>query len=189
MSGRILVAVLSLPAVAIVARICFAEWSEEAFAQVMHISGEMATRFLIASLLATPLLRIWPRARLPRWLRRNRRTFGVASFAYAALHAAIYVAHRYWREIIEDLSKATYIAGWLAFLVMVPLALTSFDSAQRKLGKRWLVLHRLAYLAAIAGAAHWLLKPDANTIGPVLVHFLPLALLEANRVRLRMKEP
>jgi len=58
MSGRVLVAVLLLPAVAIVARICFAEWSDEAFAQVMHISGEMAARLLVASLIATPLLRM-----------------------------------------------------------------------------------------------------------------------------------
>lgn len=189
MSGRVLIAVLSLPAVAIVARICFAEWSEEAFAQAMHISGEMAVRLLVASLFATPLLRIWPRARFPRWLRRNRRTLGVASFAYGALHAGIYIGHRRWPDVVDDLSKATYIAGWLALLVMVPLAMTSFDSSQKRLGKRWIVLHRLAYLAGIAGAAHWLLKPDANTLGPVLVHFLPLALLEANRARLLMKEP
>src|SRR5690606_8325632 len=161
----VLVTVLSLPAVAIIARIPFAEWSEETVAQVMHISGEMAARFLVASLLATPLLRIWPRARLPRWLRRNRRTFGVAAFAYAALAGPGYAAGRYWREVVEGLSRATCCAGWVAFFVMVPLALTGFDSAQRTRGRRWLVLHRFADLAAIAGAAHWLLKPDANTVG------------------------
>lgn len=183
----VLVAVLSVPALGILARIAFTPWSAEVFAGVMHSSGEMAARLLVVSLLATPLLRVWPRARLTRWLRRNRRTFGVASFAYGVLHASVYLCHKPWAEIVEDLGAATYLLGWMAFLVMVPLALTSFDAAQKRLGRRWITLHRLAYVAAIAGCLHWLLNPIGRTLGPVMVHFLPLALLEANRVRRRIK--
>ncbi len=184
MDDRELGAVLCLPAVAAVVRLCLADWAETAYAQCMHVTGEMAVRLLIASLLATPLSRMWPQARFVRWLRGRRRTLGVASFSYAVLHAGVYGLHRGWLGTLEDATQVTYLAGWLALAVMLPLAVTSFDRAQKTLGKQWTSLHRLAYFAASASAIHWILKPQGHSLGPVLVHFLPLVALEANRVRL-----
>lgn len=185
-SGWVLPGVLCIPAFVLLARAASWPWSDESYGELMHASGEFATRMLIIALLATPLQRIWPRARLVKWVRRRRRAFGVAAFAYALLHLGFYLAYTAPPMIIGDLTQWTYVMGWLAFLVMSPLAVTSTDGMVKRLGHRWRRLHRAAYVAAIAVCLHWLLKPDFDTLGPVLVHFTPLLLLQLNRVRVAM---
>ena len=182
-SGWVLPLVLSLPLIGLARRATAWPWTDKTFGGLMHSSGELAIRLLIVSLLATPLLKIFPKARFTRWLRRRRRVFGVAAFSYGVLHVAFYLTQRS-PSLVADLAEATYIAGWVALALMLPLALTSTDGMVSRLGRNWRRLHRAAYFVAVAAAAHWLLKPEESALGPVLVHFLPLAALEANRVRI-----
>jgi sulfoxide reductase heme-binding subunit YedZ len=125
-----------------------------------HESGLLALQFLIAALAVTPLRDL---ARIN--LIRFRRFFGLMAFYYAALHLLVWLAldrQLDWPRIAEDLTKRPYIiVGMAAFLLLVPLALTSTDRAIRRLGPlAWRRLHRLAYPATALAAAHfvWLVK-------------------------------
>ncbi|MCB6178152.1 sulfoxide reductase heme-binding subunit YedZ [Rhodobacter sp. Har01] len=121
---------------------------------LQHPLGLWGLRLLIASLAVTPLMRAGLR------LVRFRRAVGVLGFAYVALHFLVWVALDMglrWPQIAGDLVKRPYIlAGFAAFLLLVPLALTSTDAALRRLGaRRWRRLHRLAYVAIPLGALHF----------------------------------
>lgn len=118
--------------------------------------GELGLQFLIATLSVTPL----------RWaglnLIRFRRALGLLSFFYITLHllawATLDMGLR-WDEMARDLVKRWYIiVGMAGFAAMLPLALTSNDLSVRRLGGvAWRRLHRLTYLAALAGVLHLLL--------------------------------
>lgn len=131
-------------------------------------SGEWAMRFLILSLALTPLQRLFRKSRFVHWFMRRRRSFGVASFLYATLHVGYYL----WETWLDwgtgaltwMLLTATNVyawSGWLAFAIYLPLALTSNQFWQARLGRWWKGLQRLTYVAALAAAVHWLLL--ANT--------------------------
>lgn len=99
------------------------------------------------------------------WLAPARRTLGLCAFLYVCLHLLTYMVDQgfAWTYIVEDVAKRPYVtAGFTAFLLLVPLALTSTKGAIRRLGKRWQKLHRLIYLAAGLGVLHfiWLVKSD-----------------------------
>lgn len=177
----ILPSILAIPALLMSLTALTQPWTEASFGKLMHVTGEMSTRTLLLSLFATPLLRLFPTWRWVKWLRRRRRTFGLAAFGYGLLHVIFYLNFRA-PEALEDLLKVTYLAGWLAFLIMLPLAITSTHGWMKRLKKRWLRLHQTVYLVPVAIAVHWLLKPDGGTLKPVLVHFVPLILLESYRV-------
>jgi methionine sulfoxide reductase heme-binding subunit len=133
---------------------------------VTHGTGDWALRFLLLSLAVTPL----------RWLTgwnpiiRFRRLLGLFAFFYASLHFLTYLwfdKFFAWQEIVKDIPKRPFITvGFTAFALLVPLALTSTTGMIRRLGgKRWQALHRIVYLAAIAGVVHywWLVKADTRT--------------------------
>jgi methionine sulfoxide reductase heme-binding subunit len=186
-SDWLLPAGLAAVGLTLVVRAVAGPWNDELFYGLMHDSGEFSVRLLVVSLAATPLQRIWPKAALVKWLRKRRRAFGVAAFGYALVHLAFHLVYR-WDRIADDLQQWTYIAGFVAFALMVPLAATSFDRAVKSLGiRRWRSLHRLAYLVAVFAALHWLTKTEGDVLVPVVLHFVPLALLEANRVRLALR--
>ena len=77
--------------------------------------------------------------------------------------------------------------GWLAMAIFVPLALTSTDSAVRRLGVNWKRLQQSVYVAAVATLLHWIFVH--NNLGPAMVHFLPLAALEAYRIFRSLNRP
>jgi sulfoxide reductase heme-binding subunit YedZ len=149
--------------------------------RITHVTGEWGLRLLILSLAVTPLRRFAGLA----WLAPYRRTFGLLAFAYATLHLLTYVGLDQtfaWGLLLEDVLERRYVtAGFAAWLCMLPLALTSTRSAMRRLGRRWVVLHRLAYAAGILAIAHfaWLVKADL--LSPI-VHGGVLALLLASRL-------
>lgn len=144
-------------------------------------TGEFSVRFLILSMLLTPMRRIFPQSGFWRWMMKRRRYIGLAAFAYAVLHLNLYlVGVENAAEILAGLGKIELLLGWGAFMVMLPLALTSNDRAVRRLGLKWKALQRWVYPVAIAVALHWVLVSDS--IGPVIVHFAPLALLEGYRI-------
>jgi sulfoxide reductase heme-binding subunit YedZ len=101
------------------------------------------------------------------WLIGLRRMFGLFAFFYGTLHLTTYVwLDKFFdvHEMLADIAKRRFItAGMTAFVLMIPLALTSTKWSIRKLGgKRWQTLHRLVYLSAAAGVIHyiWLVKAD-----------------------------
>lgn len=149
--------------------------------QLLHPSGEFSARILIIAMIATPLRLLFNSRRWTLWLVRKRRYFGVAAFGYALIHTVFYIVDvNSITVVFNELWTLGIGTGWLAFLIFVPLALTSNNISQRLLGKRWKTLQRWVYPAAVLTLMHWIFVH--NNIGPALVHFVPLALLEAYRV-------
>jgi len=156
--------------------------------QALHIRlGDFALRFLCLSLLLTPLKQIcnW------RWALHYRRMIGLYAFFYASLHVLVYIGldHGFnWRQIVLDVSESLYvIAGLVAFLCLLPLAITSTQAWQKRLGRDWKRLHRLTYVAAIAAVTHyfWMLK--GNLVEP-LFYAVIIGLLLGFRVVKALKE-
>lgn len=128
---------------------------------VTHRTGFAALALLMGSLAVTPLRR-WTGW---NWLAPVRRTLGLSAFGYALLHFATYLFDQGFSPayVVEDVVERPYVtAGFLALLLLVPLAATSTRGAIRRLGKRWQKLHRLVYVAAGLGVLHflWLVKAD-----------------------------
>ena len=129
---------------------------------ITRFTGSWSLIFLLTSLAVTPLRRI------SKWneLIKFRRMFGLFAFFYALLHFSTFVGLDHFfnfQAIGKDILKRPYVtAGFTAFVIMIPLALTSSAAMIRRLGKRWQQLHRLVYVAAFAGVIHfyWLVKSD-----------------------------
>ncbi len=118
------------------------------------------------------------------WLIRFRRLLGLFAFFYGSLHLLTYVALQANFDVstmIDDITKRRFIiAGLAAWLLMLPLAVTSTNWAIRKMGgKKWAALHKLVYLAALAGVVHywWGVKPGVRT--PLMVTVVVIVLLAA----------
>jgi methionine sulfoxide reductase heme-binding subunit len=130
---------------------------------IRRSTGTWTLDFLVITLAVTPLRRAtgW------HWLARLRRMFGLYAFSYAVIHVVTYLwlDHLFdlaeiWRDIVK---RPLIAAGFLSFVLMIPLAATSTDRMARRLGgRRWQQLHRAVYLVAIAGVIHfwWLVKLD-----------------------------
>mgnify|MGYP002713157937 CR=1 FL=1 len=127
-------------------------------------SGEWAMRLLLLTLALTPLQRIFRSSRFVHWFMRRRRYFGLASFLYATLHVGFYI----WELALDWggawLARALFVAtnlfafaGWLAFALYLPLAVTSNDYLQRRMGRWWKWLQRLTYFTVVAAAIHWVM--------------------------------
>ena len=130
---------------------------------LMHETGEWVMRFMVLVLAATPLARLgWPR------LARYRRMLGLFAWFYATLHLLIFAqVYIGWSAaaLIEELAERPYVlVGFLAWLILVPLGVTSAHRIRRKMGRRWKDLHRLTYLVAFLGWLHllWLSRSDVR---------------------------
>ena len=114
------------------------------------------------------------------WPLRYRRMLGLYSFFYVCVHLVIYLwlDHFFdWQEIINDIVKRPFITlGMLAFILLIPLAVTSTKGMMRKLGKRWKSLHSLVYLISILGVVHFFLLVKADLLEPT-IYALVLGLL------------
>jgi len=135
---------------------------------VEHQLGILGLQFLIASLAITPM------RRLGLNLIRFRRALGLLSFGYIALHLVAWVSLDMglrWSEMAADLWKRPYIiAGMIGFAALLPLALTSTNAAIRRMGPlAWGRLHKLAYVAILAGVLHFVLLSKVWT-GEVLLY-------------------
>lgn len=141
---------------------------------------------MIAAMVLSPLLSlIGPKPWL-NWLVRRRRALGVAAFGYACLHLAFYLIDMgNVDDILAEFWALGIWTGWAAMALMVPLALTSNDTAMRALKAGWKTLQRLAYPAALLVLVHWIFIH--NNLGPALLHFAPLMLLVAARYFLPRK--
>ncbi len=156
-------------------------------AEALNQLGLLALVFLLASLACTPLNRAFGWA----WPARLRRLLGVTAFVYASLHLLTYAGldqQLDWKVLLEDVTQRRFIiVGMLAFLLMVPLAVTSTDAMVRRLGfNRWKRLHRLAYVCGGLAVIHFLWRVKSDTREPLL-YAAALAALLATRVLLAGK--
>ncbi len=175
-------ALLSLPAIPMVMGL--ASGDPGAIDGLLHPTGEFAARFMIIAMMITPLMMLFKGWRGPRWMMKRRRYLGVAAFGYAALHTVLYLIDKGAVAYTGGEISRLYIwTGWLAFLIFVPLAVTSTDGWIRRLGPQWKTLQRLIYGAAVLTLLHWAALHNWGGIGAALVHFGPLAALEAYRLR------
>ena len=149
---------------------------------ITQSTGKAALVLLVLSLLCTPLNTLF---RL-RQVLPLRRPLGLYAFFYVCLHLLTFVWIDYgfdmgliWLELSE---KLYVIAGFSAFLLLLPLALTSTKGWMRRLGKRWKQLHRLVYLAAILAAIHYLWLVKSITTDP-LFYAAAVTLLLILRIR------
>lgn len=137
--------------------------------EVLHETGIWTLRLLLFTLAITPLRRLtgWG------WLMRFRRMVGVSAFAYALLHVLTFVVVDQGLDLAEiaaSVVKRPYITvGFAAFVLLVPLALTSTDRMTRRLGgRRWKQLHQLVYAVAVLACLHYLWLVKADTLNPLL---------------------
>jgi sulfoxide reductase heme-binding subunit YedZ len=151
--------------------------------------GERGLQFLLASLAITPLRRAGLN------LLRFRRALGLLSFLYVTLHLLAWVwldMGLRWGEMLADLTKRPFvILGMVGFVVMIPLAATSWNGAIRRLGAAaWNRLHKLAYVAILAGAVHLALLSKVWTVEVLVYLGLALGLLAVRLIpRGRFRRP
>jgi methionine sulfoxide reductase heme-binding subunit len=149
---------------------------------VEHSLGLTGLQLIVAGLCVTPL-----RAVTGISLLRFRRALGLMAFLYVTLHLLVWVLldlQLRWAEMGADIVKRPYIlAGFIGFLLMVPLAATSNDRAVRRMGAlAWRQLHRLTYGVALAGAIHFLWLVKTWRAEPVVYLAAILALLAVRAV-------
>ena len=152
-------------------------------ARLEHSTGIWALRFLLATLAITPL------RKLTRWnaLIRVRRMLGLFAFFYASLHLTIYLVvdlGGFWSQILVEIAKKPFVTvGFLAWLLMIPLAITSTKGMMRRLGRNWQRLHRLVYISGGFAALHfiWQVKYGKSiaALEPVVYAGIFLALMLA----------
>jgi len=146
--------------------------------RVARFTGDWTIRFLLISLSITPLRKIRGLSDLIRF----RRMLGLFACYYGSLHVLHYFwidKDWFWPEIWEDFRiRRFFIMGWIAYSLMMPLALTSYSAAIRFLGgKRWQLLHRLAYGSAIAGVVHFYWQGKAALLDPLIYAAIVTVLL------------
>lgn len=145
--------------------------------ELMHLLGGAALVLLLATLAVTPLRRLTGN----NGIIKSRRTLGLWAFAYTTAHFLVYSVLDQglaWSFIIEDVVDRPYItAGFVGFVLMIPLAITSTKGWIRKLGKRWITLHRLVYASAALGVLHFYWRVKADTLWPLLAAGLLAVLL------------
>ena len=147
----------------------------------LHTIGKTALNFIMLTLLVTPVRQLTGFTHLLRL----RRMLGLFAFFYTLLHFVVYI----WLDqeldfagLGKDIVKRPYITiGFLALLLLIPLALTSTNKMMRRLGRRWQKLHRLVYIIAILGVWHYYWQVKRDVTEP-LIYAAVLALLLGYRV-------
>ena len=146
-------------------------------AEIEHRLGLWALRLLMIALAITPLRQLTGQPVLIRF----RRMLGLYAFFYACLHFAAYLGldlRGYWTQIFADIVKRPYITvGFSAWLLLVPLAITSTKGWIKRLGRNWGRLHKLVYVVGVLAVLHfwWLVKSDIRE--PLLYATILAALL------------
>jgi sulfoxide reductase heme-binding subunit YedZ len=196
MKRSTLILLKTLTWLACLASFCWLAWGAvtnnlgpDPTAAMAFATGLATLRLLTITLAITPLRRLSPRL---NWLIKFRRLLGLFAFFYATLHMLTYVALYSGfnlNAMLGDVAMRRFITmGVAAYLLLLPLALTSTTWAIRKLGgKRWNRLHKLVYIAAICGVIHywWQVKPGVIT--PITITVILAVLLVARPVQTYMQ--
>ena len=174
----------TMPFIVIAYKIFLNKLGPEPIKEITHHTGEWTLLFLIFTLAMSPLKQI---TNMSIWI-SVRRMLGLFAFFYASLHMLTYVGLDYrfdMNEISKDiLTKRFIFVGFAAWLLLVPLALTSSKKMMSVLKQYWKKLHRLIYLIALLGVTHfiWLVKKD---ITEPLIYLLIILFLLAFRVKFK----
>ena len=174
----------TIPFIVIAYKIFLNKLGPEPIKEITHHTGEWTLLFLIFTLAMSPLKQI---TKMNIWI-SVRRMLGLFTFFYASLHMLTYVGLDYrfdMNEISKDiLTKRFIFVGFAAWLLLVPLALTSSKKMMSVLKQYWKKLHRLIYLIAILGVTHfiWLVKKDVTE---PLIYLLIILFLLAFRVKFK----
>ena len=156
-------------------------------AQALSIeTGEWALRFLLLTLAITPFRQIFRMVEIARL----RRMIGLFAFFYASIHflswMAFILAFR-WLAIVEELVERPYITvGFLAYVILFLLGVTSTNSMVRRLGKNWKRLHKFVYAASILAIVHllWILRTDVTE---AVIYGVLLVILLGYRIIRKLK--
>lgn len=155
---------------------------------LIHPTGEWSARLMIFAMMLSPLVALFGSQKWLQWLVHRRRAIGVAAFVYAVLHLVFYLIDMgNIDDILAEWLAPGIWTGWAAFLLMLPLALTSNDRSMRLLRAGWKKLQRLVYPAAVLTLLHWIWVHNSYTAA--LAHFIPLALLLLSRFLKKSSTP
>ena len=173
-----------LPILIIFYQIIFNQLGPEPVKEITHVTGNWTLRFIIITLAMTPLQKF---TKLNFWI-TYRRMFGLFVFFYASAHMMTYVGIDYrfdWSSIGDDIVKKKFIfAGFLAWLLLVPLALTSSKRMIRLLKDKWKKLHKLIYIISLLGIIHYLWLVKVVTVEP-LIYLIIIVILLTLRVKMK----
>ena len=173
-----------LPILIIFYQIIFNQLGPEPVKEITHVTGNWTLRFIIITLAMTPLQKF---TKLNFWI-SYRRMFGLFVFFYASAHMMTYVGIDYrfdWSSIGDDIVKKKFIfAGFLAWLLLVPLALTSSRRMIRLLRDKWKKLHKLIYIISLLGIIHYLWLVKVVTVEP-LIYLIIIVILLTLRVKMK----
>ena len=166
-----------LPILIIFYQIIFNQLGPEPVKEITHVTGNWTLRFIIITLAMTPLQKF---TKLNFWI-SYRRMFGLFVFFYASAHMMTYVGIDYrfdLSSIGDDIIKKKFIfAGFLAWLLLVPLALTSSKRMIRLLRDKWKKLHKLIYIISLLGIIHYLWLVKVVTVEPLIYLIIIVILL------------
>jgi sulfoxide reductase heme-binding subunit YedZ len=167
---------LLVPGIYVAAALATGTMGAKPIEAALHETGEWTVRFLLITLAVTPL------RRLAEWRRviHVRRMLGVATFCYALIHLGLYVVDQNFviGKVASEIVIRFYLTiGFVALLGLAALAATSTDSAVRRLGKKWTLLHKAVYAIAVLGLVHQFIQSKIDVTEPAIMTGLYLLLM------------
>ena len=177
----------TVPFLFILYKIYFNKLGPEPVKEITHFTGEWTLIFICLTLSMSPLKRF---TNLSIWI-SFRRTLGLFIFFYATLHLLTYIGLDYrfdWQPIFDDVIKKKYVfIGFTAWLLLVPLAITSSQKMMKLLKNNWKKIHRLIYAIAIFGSLHYIWLSKTIFFKP-LIYFIIIVVLLLLRIKINRKE-
>ena len=177
----------TMPFLFIFYKILFSKLGPEPVKEITHFTGEWTLIFICLTLSMSPLKRF---TNLSIWI-SFRRMLGLFIFFYATLHLLTYIGLDYrfdWNPIFDDVFKKKYVfIGFAAWLLMVPLAITSSQKMIKLLKNNWKKIHRLIYVIAIFGSFHYIWLSKTIFFKP-LIYFIIIVVLLLLRIKTNKKE-
>ena len=174
----------TIPFLIIIYKIFFNKLGPEPVKEITHFTGEWTLIFICLTLAMSPLKKL---TNLNFWV-KVRRMLGLFVFFYASLHLLTYVGIDYrfsWQPIFDDVVKKKYIfVGFAAWLLLIPLTLTSSQKMMLLLKKNWKRLHRLIYVIAILGSLHFVWLSKTIYFKP-LIYFVIITILLFLRINFK----
>ena len=175
------------PLTAISLDIYYNELGAEPVKKIMNHFGEWTLIFICLTLSMSPLKRL---TNLSIWI-KFRRMLGLFVFFYATIHLLTYIGLDYrfdWQPILNDVLKKKYIfIGFSAWLLLIPLAITSSQKMIKILKYKWKILHRLIYIIAIFGSLHYIWLSKTIFFKP-LIYSIIIVVLLALRIKIKNKD-
>ena len=174
----------TIPFLFITYKIFFNKLGPEPVKEITHFTGEWTLIFICLTLAMSPLKKL---TNLNFWV-KGRRMLGLFVFFYASLHLLTYVGIDYrfsWQPIFDDVVKKKYIfVGFAAWLLLIPLTLTSSQKMMLLLKQNWKKLHRLIYVIAILGSLHFVWLSKTIYFKP-LIYFVIITVLLFLRINFK----